>query len=132
MSSKPILCLNMIVKNESKIITRLFDSVVPIIDCYCICDTGSTDNTIEIIENYFKEKNISGKIIQEQFQDFAYNRNFALQKCEGMSEYILFLDADMQLIINDFDKNILKDSNFDHFFIFGQIVLKVLSFFEFK
>jgi len=117
MSSKPILCLNMIVKNESKIITRLFDSVVPIIDCYCICDTGSTDNTIEIIENYFKEKNISGKIIQEQFQDFAYNRNFALQNCEGMSEYILFLDADMQLIINDFDKNILKDSNFDHFFI---------------
>ena len=44
----PTLCLNMIVKNESKIITRLFNSVVPIIDCYCICDTGSTDNTVKI------------------------------------------------------------------------------------
>jgi len=35
----PTLCLNMIVKNESKIILRLLDSVLPIIDCYCICDT---------------------------------------------------------------------------------------------
>ena len=46
--NSPTLCLNMIVKNESKIITRLFDSVIKIIDCYCICDTGSTDNTKEI------------------------------------------------------------------------------------
>jgi glycosyltransferase involved in cell wall biosynthesis len=46
----------MIVKNESKIITRLFDSVISIIDCYCICDTGSTDDTINIIQNYFEKK----------------------------------------------------------------------------
>ena len=46
------LCLNMIVKNESAIITRLFKSVLPIIDSYCICDTGSTDNTIEIIKTF--------------------------------------------------------------------------------
>ena len=44
----PTICLNMIVKNESKIITRLFDSVLSIIDTYCICDTGSNDNTIDI------------------------------------------------------------------------------------
>ena len=30
------LCLSMIVKNESNIITRLFDSVIGIIDSYCI------------------------------------------------------------------------------------------------
>lgn len=55
-TEKPTLCLNMIVKNESKIITRLFDSVSEIIDCYCICDTGSTDNTINIIQEYFSKK----------------------------------------------------------------------------
>ena len=60
----PKICLNMIVKNESKIITRLLKSVLPLIDSYCICDTGSTDNTIEIIQEFFKGKNIhSGKII---------------------------------------------------------------------
>ena len=59
------VCLNMIVKNESKIITRLFDTVLGIIDSYCICDTGSTDNTINIIKKYFDYKNIIGKIIQK-------------------------------------------------------------------
>ena len=60
--STPKLCLNMIVKNESKIIRRLFDSVSKIIDSYCICDTGSTDGTPEIIQAYFESKGISGKV----------------------------------------------------------------------
>ena len=41
----PTLCLNMIVRNESKILFRLFDSVIDLIDAYCIFDTVSTDNT---------------------------------------------------------------------------------------
>ena len=48
----PKLCLNMIVKNESAIIERLLETVAPIIDTYCICDTGSTDDTKEKIENF--------------------------------------------------------------------------------
>ena len=40
----------MIVKNESRVILRLLESVRLIVDSYCICDTGSTDNTIEIIK----------------------------------------------------------------------------------
>lgn len=114
----PTICLNMIVKNESKIITRLFDSIIKIIDCYCICDTGSTDNTIEIIQNYFQEKNISGKIISHEFINFSYNRNVALEECLGMSDYILLLDADMIIEINFnlFDKkNIILS---DYFYIF--------------
>ena len=47
------LCLNMIVRNESKIITRLLTSVLPIIDTYVICDTGSTDDTVSIIKDFF-------------------------------------------------------------------------------
>ena len=110
------IVLNMIVKNESKIITRLFDSVINIIDTYCICDTGSTDNTIDIIEEYFNNKKIKGKIILESFQNFEYNRNYALQSCIGMANYVLLLDADMQLKINNFDKSLLN--NYDHFMVF--------------
>lgn len=110
-NSNPTLCLNMIVKNESKIITRLFNSVLPIIDSYCICDTGSTDNTCEIITNYFKEKNIPGKIVLEPFKNFCHNRTFALHQCVGMSDYVLLLDADMILDINNFDKTALKLSD---------------------
>ena len=108
------LCLNMIVKNESKIITRLFDSVLSIIDCYCICDTGSTDNTIEIIENYFKNKNKPGKVVKEPFKNFCHNRNFALQACKYMSDYVLLLDADMILDIQNFDKVFLKTADSFH------------------
>ena len=99
MSQIPTLCLNMIVKNESKIIARLFDSVVHIIDSYCICDTGSTDNTVELIQNYFKQKNIPGRVVKEPFRDFGYNRTFALEQCANgyKSDYLLLMDADMVL-----------------------------------
>jgi tetratricopeptide (TPR) repeat protein len=110
--SKPTLCLNMIVKNESKIIKRLLESVLPIIDCYCICDTGSTDNTIEIIEQFFTLHNVSGKVISEPFKNFAYSRNFALNSCYGMSDYVLLLDADMVLQnAGNFNKELLLNGD---------------------
>ena len=92
----PKLCLNMIVKNESKIIRRLLESVADVIDSYCICDTGSTDNTVEIVESFFKERGIPGKVPKEPFRDFAYNRSFSLKQCDSLdADYILLLDADM-------------------------------------
>jgi tetratricopeptide (TPR) repeat protein len=105
----------MIVKNESKIITRLLNSVLPVIDSYCICDTGSTDNTVELIESFFKQRNITGKIVYEPFKNFAHNRNFALKSAEGMSDFVLLLDADMFLDVKDFKKE--KLHNYDSFYI---------------
>ena len=110
-TSIPTLCLNMIVKNESKVITRLLESVSPIIDTYCICDTGSTDNTKEIITKFFNEKNIPGKIVEEPFKDFAHNRSHSLKCCTGMSDYVILLDADMILQINEFDKKLLSQAD---------------------
>lgn len=112
----PTICLNMIVKNESKIISRLLDSVIKWIDCYCICDTGSTDDTVNIINEYFDGKNIPGKIVVEPFKDFSHNRNFSLQACNGMSDYVLLLDADMVFHPNEnaFSKKMLT---FDVYYI---------------
>lgn len=101
----------MIVKNESEIIQRLIDSVLPIIDSYCICDTGSTDKTPEIIESYFAFYGIPGKVVHEPFQDFGYNRSNALKYCIGMdkADYLLLIDADMVLKIpKNFDINLFK------------------------
>jgi len=99
------LCLNMIVKNESRIIKRLLETVSKIIDYYVICDTGSTDNTPHLIIDFFTEKGIQGEVIYEPFKNFGYNRTFALQAARNKATYALLVDADMKLVIEPtFDK----------------------------
>lgn len=107
------LCLNMIVKNESKIITRLLDSVRSIIDCFCICDTGSSDNTMEIIRKWGADNGVTGEVYMEPFKNFGYNRTHALERAAKWGEYALLLDADMKLVITpEFDKNALKENGY--------------------
>jgi tetratricopeptide (TPR) repeat protein len=108
------LCLNMIVKNERKIITRMLESVLPIIDYYCICDTGSTDDTIELIETFFRKHSIPGKIVKEPFKNFEYNRNYSLQCCNNLTDYVLLMDADMVLKVGTFDKGMLSTADSFH------------------
>src|SRR6266576_400315 len=88
--------LCMIVKNEAHVIKRCFDSVLPLLDYILIVDTGSTDGTQEIIRNYLREKKIQGKVIEEPWRDFAYNRTFALEQLKKRKEidYSLMIDAD--------------------------------------
>ena len=106
------ICLNMIVKNEALIITRLLQSVLEIIDTYVICDTGSTDGTPTVIKNFFSNHGIEGEIIEEPFKHFGYNRTIALQAAKNKATYALMLDADMILLVNQlFSKQSLtKDS----------------------
>jgi glycosyltransferase involved in cell wall biosynthesis len=107
------LCLNMIIKNESKIITRLLDSVKSIIDCFCICDTGSTDNTVEVVRAWGKENNMRGEIYVEPFKNFGYNRTHALDRAALWGTYALLLDADMKLVITpEFNKADLTDNGY--------------------
>jgi glycosyltransferase involved in cell wall biosynthesis len=86
--------LNMIVKNESHVIEKALEYTLPLIDTYCIVDTGSTDNTIEVIKNFYKKHNITGEIHQRPWKNFGHNRSEALKLCDGKMEYILVMDAD--------------------------------------
>jgi glycosyltransferase involved in cell wall biosynthesis len=107
------LCLNMIVKNESKIIERLIDSVLSIIDTYCICDTGSTDDTAAIIRAKMEKEGKPGEVYVEPFKNFGYNRSHALDRAAAWGEYALLLDADMKLVIEPgFDKNALTANSY--------------------
>jgi len=95
------LCLNMIVKNESNTIKRLIDSLIGIIDSYVIMDTGSTDDTIDVIRNNIK---VSGSIVEEPFVNFSHSRNSALIKANELcpiATHFLLLDSDMKLIVTD-------------------------------
>lgn len=109
----PTLCLNMIVKNESKIIERLLQTVAPIIDTYCICDTGSTDDTKELIRAFFDARGIKGEVFEEPFQNFGHNRSVALKRADKWADYVLLLDADMKLVIGpEFKKEMLTKDGY--------------------
>jgi hypothetical protein len=98
------ICVNMIVKNESANLPRLFKSLENVVDFYVIYDTGSTDNTIEKIKELGELHNIKGIVFSEPWVNFAYNRNIALKKAfqlynEGVHScsWLLIIDADEAL-----------------------------------
>jgi glycosyltransferase involved in cell wall biosynthesis len=90
------ICLNMIVKNEAEVIRRCLDSVSAIIDYWVIVDTGSTDNTQQIIREHLK--NVPGELHERPWQNFAHNRSEALVLTRGHGDYVFVIDADEILV----------------------------------
>lgn len=89
---KKKVCLNMIVKNETKVIKRCLASAKPLIDYWVIVDTGSTDGTQAMIKDFMRE--IPGELHERPWKNFGHNRNEALDLARGKADYILFIDAD--------------------------------------
>jgi tetratricopeptide (TPR) repeat protein len=103
------ICLASIVKNESKIILRMLESVLPVVDFVCISDTGSTDDTISKAKKYLKDKKTKFRFFNDKWSDFGTNRSLSIanaKKAFPEADYLLFIDADMVLKVSDtFDKN---------------------------
>lgn len=91
-----IICLTMIVKNEAHVIRRGLDSVKPFIHTWVIVDTGSTDGTQEIIREHMKD--IPGELHERRWKNFAHNRNQAIELARNKAQYLLFADADEELV----------------------------------
>ena len=101
-------CLNMIIKNESKNLERLFDSIHTLIDYYVISDTGSTDNSIELVKKLGEKYGINGEIYSDSWINFSHNRSIALAHAtESYNNkkfncpWFLFIDADEYVHISD-------------------------------
>ncbi len=97
----------MIVKNESKVITNLLQSVKGLIDYWVIVDTGSTDNTKEIIQTFFQGADIPGELHDRPWVNFGHNRTEGLALAKSKGDYCLCVDADMIVINKGFDKSTL-------------------------
>jgi len=98
----------MIVRDESKVIKRCIDSVRNIIDYWVIYDTGSEDNTKEIIREELKD--ISGELHESKWVNFGHNRTELVQTAKRKGDFLLLLDADMIAVISEGFKESLDKS----------------------
>ncbi len=118
--STSTICLNMIVKDESDIIVNTLKNIIDKIkiDYWVICDTGSIDNTAELIETFFSEKDISGELIHDAWKDFAYNRTRALEFAFKKTDFVFIFDADDRIVgdlkLPDLKKGFAYHMQFGH------------------
>jgi tetratricopeptide (TPR) repeat protein len=116
---EPKICLSMVVKNDAETIDSCLNTLRGVIDCYAICDGGSTDNTFFIIEQIMRELKIPGVIYRDRANRFAENEILSLHAAQktlddlGFSlddSYILMLRPNEHLeFLSDFKKNALTD-----------------------
>lgn len=96
----------MIVKDESAIIERCLAAAAPWIDAYAIHDTGSSDDTADIVRTFFERLGVPGTVTHGRFDDFAQARNASLVAARETAaahdaDYLLLCDADMELVVEN-------------------------------
>ena len=96
--------LILMVRNESRILERCLKSVESFVDAFCIHDTGSTDNTVEIARKFLEDGKRKGSITESVWKDFGTNRTASFQAAQDYlksgdwdlsTTYGLLMDADM-------------------------------------
>ena len=94
------ISLCMIMRNEEKLLARCLKSVKGLVDEIIICDTGSTDQSIQIARAH------GARIFQDPWRDdFSRPRNIAI--AAATMNYILILDPDE--VISHVDHNTLRE-----------------------
>lgn len=113
-SAAPKIILLTMVKNESRIIERLMGSVKGRADAIIVCDTGSTDNTVELATKWLETNAMPGKVFHFPFVNFGKSRTQSFVCCqewlaasdgptasaagwEAANCWALLLDGDMML-----------------------------------
>ena len=101
------IILTLMIKNEEMIIERCLSHCIPHVDGICILDTGSTDNTVLICEQFLAKSGKPFRIYTEPFKNFGYNRTISFCKTQlfcmelkwdPCNTYAFAVDADMIII----------------------------------
>ena len=111
------IILLLMIKNESRIIRRSILSALPVVDAVCVSDTGSTDGTVALLEEFYPtlpltltdNSNLTRtpcKTYQHGWTNFGQNRTLSFQDAQAFCQtlgwnpartYALAIDADMEL-----------------------------------
>jgi len=101
----PTFVLILMIRNEEKILKRCLESVADLVSAFCICDTGSTDESCAIATEFLKTHD--GCLTHEPWKDFGYNRTVSFRNAQTYLKktgwdltdtFGLLLDADMVFV----------------------------------
>ena len=101
-----LIHLVIMVKNGGEEFRRMLINNYNLIDRWTILDTGSTDNTIDIINEILIDKK-KGNLYQEQFINFRDSRNRSIELAGNNCKFILILDdtyhikGNLRKVLND-------------------------------
>jgi tetratricopeptide (TPR) repeat protein len=93
------ICFAAICKNNGKNIITTLEKIYKIIDYWVILDVGSTDETCNLIIDFFKEKNILGELIKKRADRVDICKTFLFEKCYKKSDFILHIDVDDEIVL---------------------------------
>jgi hypothetical protein len=79
------------IKNEEKILKRCLESVANLVDHFCITDTGSTDKSVAIAEEFLQTH--KGKVFKDEWKNFGHNRSLSFSNTQ---EYLNSINADLK------------------------------------
>ena len=113
------MCLVMIVKDEEDTIKKCLTSVSPYISYWVIVDTGSKDNTIQVIKETMDEIGIPGELHERPWVNFEVNRTESLELAKGKCDFRWIIDADDTFVLDDSKINpfYVLDKEFDSYHI---------------
>lgn len=91
------------VKNEEKQIRGMLEGIQDLVDEFVIVDTGSTDKTLSIIDDFSKYSPIPVRVFHYPWEDnYSTPRNYGKMQAKG--KYILRMDADERFMYEDLTK----------------------------
>jgi glycosyltransferase involved in cell wall biosynthesis len=91
--------LVMIVKDGMADLPRTLAAARPYISSWTICDTGSTDGTQDFVRESLAD--IPGTLYEDEWVNFGHNRSLAFARARSTADWLLLMDADMAVSIED-------------------------------
>lgn len=95
----PHIALLIMMKNEEQQLHISLESIIGYVDSIIAYDTGSTDNTLQILKDFTEKHKIPLRLKQGKFVNFSVSRNISLDFADSFTDidFLLLLDVNDEL-----------------------------------